>query len=41
MIFLIFLENDDFVKYSVSPQENHYFSYVGLLKNYGKSTQHQ
>ena len=41
MIFLIFLENADFVKYSVFPWENHYFSYVGLLKNYGKSTKHQ
>ena len=40
IIFLISLENADFVKYSVFPWENHYFSYAGLLKNYGKSTKH-
>ena len=33
MIFHIFLENADFVKYSVFLWKNHYFSYVGLLKN--------
>ena len=38
MTFLIFLENADFVKYSVSPRNNHYFSYVGLLQNNRTST---
>ena len=33
VIFHIFLENADFVKYSVFLRKNHYFSYVGLLKN--------
>ena len=31
-VFRIFLKNCDFVKYSVLPRKNHYFSYVELLK---------
>ena len=41
MIFHIFLKNVDFVKYSVFPRKNHYFSYVELLEIHEKSVKNQ
>ena len=35
--FRMFLENADFVKYTVFLWKNHYFSYVELLKNNEKT----
>ena len=40
-IFLIFLENADFVKYNIFFKKKHYFSYVELLKNNKKSMKNQ
>ena len=40
-IFRSFLKNDDFVKYSVFPRKNHYFSHVRLLKHDQKSTKNR
>ena len=38
MVFRVFLQTANFVKYSVLPRKNHYVSYVALLKNNKKST---
>ena len=39
--FHIFLKNCDFVKYSILPRKNQYFSYVELLKNNENSPKNQ
>ena len=40
-IFRVFLENRDFIKYSVLHRKNHYFSYVELMKINKKSTKNR
>ena len=39
--FFVLVTNDNFVKYSILPRKNHYFSYVELLTNNKKSAKIQ